>query len=167
MSSGDFSMKTLSVADWRMKIGALMLGMEDRAMLEPAEVKRLVLSRISGGKECRNIGGAKYRIGSQVVHVRFCANPVDTHHAFSFGINPNTLTADWELWICGDKDTYYLLPASLVQAIYKNPNTYIDHTHPEIRVATVDLRKHVLRFGRHLESDVTQCFCSQVPNDVL
>jgi len=67
---------------------------------------------------------------------------------FSYNINPNTLTADFEVWICGEADSYYLFPTSVMKSIYEDPDAYVDKTHPEIRVAEVDMATHSLLFGR-------------------
>jgi len=66
---------------------------------------------------------------------------------YKFNINPNTLSADYELWVCGSADIYYLMPISVMREIYENPNTYTDNTHPEIRVVSVDAYSHFATFA--------------------
>ena len=66
---------------------------------------------------------------------------------YKFNINPNTLSADYELWICGSATSYYLMPIELMREIYNNPNTYIDSMHPEIRVVSVDVNSNNATFA--------------------
>ena len=89
---------------------------------------------------------AKYQIGASIIHVRFCSGITE----FRFNINPNTLSADYELWICGAADQFYLIPIKILQWIYEHPNTYPDHHHPEIRVVSIDITTHQLQFATGL-----------------
>ena len=66
---------------------------------------------------------------------------------YKFNINPNTLSADYELWVCGSASVYYLIPISLMQCIYQNPNTYVDRMHPKIRMVSVDIDSHVVTYA--------------------
>ena len=66
---------------------------------------------------------------------------------YKFNINPNTLSADYELWVCGNASVYYLMPISLMQSIYQNSNTYVDRMHPEIRVVSVDIHTHMVAYA--------------------
>jgi hypothetical protein len=71
------------------------------------EIKKHVYSRIADPLNWFPCGRAKIRIGPHVVHVRFCSTNRNSPHLFKFNINPNTLTADYELWICGDKEYFF------------------------------------------------------------
>lgn len=100
--------------------------------------KKKVLKHLSGDLPVAPTGRAKYRIKDNIVHVRFCSLNRMAPTKFKFNINPNTLCADFELWICGSFDCYYLMPTALLKAIYQNPNTYIDRRHAKIRIVSVD-----------------------------
>jgi len=100
--------------------------------------KKKVLKDLSGDGPITSTGKAKYRIKGNTVHVRFCSTNRVAPAKFKFNINPNTLSADFELWVCGSSDCYYLIPTAFLKAIYDNPNTYIDRHHEEIRVVSVD-----------------------------
>ena len=101
-----------------------------------------VLLSLSNGLSPLSVGRSKFRVGHRVLHVRFCSTDATGSARFKFNINPNTLSADYELWVCGTADRYYLMPVALMRAIYENPNTYVDKAHPEIRVVSVDSRTH-------------------------
>jgi hypothetical protein len=113
--------------------------------------KLLVLEHIARGRAVLPMGDAgrdKYRIGDDVVHGRYRSGPKKGQPAkYSFNINPNTLSADWELWICG-QDGYYLIPITDIKLIYDDPHGYVDRRHPEIRVCDIDLHTHRASFAR-------------------
>ncbi len=109
--------------------------------------KRAALSKVAKGASIVPAGTAKFRVGKWVVHVRYCTPNALTPRKFRFNINPNTLSADYELWVCGRAAVYYLMPISFIQQIYNNPNTYVDYTHPEIRVVSVDAGPHTVTFA--------------------
>jgi hypothetical protein len=109
--------------------------------------KKVALSKISNGAAIVSVGNAKVRIKNLVVHVRFCSRNLSAPGKFKFNINPNTLSADFELWICGSAVIYYLMPLEFMQGIYNNPDTYIDRMHPEIRVVSVDANVHTATYA--------------------
>lgn len=109
--------------------------------------KKAALSKIANGVVIVSAGKAKFRIGNLVVHVRFCSRNLSAPGKFKFNINPNTLSADYELWVCGSAAIYYLMPLEFMQGIYNNPDTYIDSMHPEIRVVSVDANTHTITYA--------------------
>ena len=121
-------------------------------MVAKPELKNRVLQRIASGEAFHFVGKDKCRIGERTVHVRYRSGPKSGGTVFSCNINPNTLTADYEIWICGDAETYYLFPIKLMKDIYDDPATYVDATHPKIRVAEVDTASHRVLFGRNAKS---------------
>ena len=117
-----------------------------------SDAKAEVLKHISDGLPISFIGKAKWRVGTNVVHVRFRSSPKSKGIIFSYNINPNTLTADYEVWICGNSQVYYLFPKLVMNAVYDDPDAYVDYQHPEIRVAEVDTSSHRLLYGRGSKS---------------
>lgn len=111
--------------------------MQERYTVNTPE-KISALIHASRGVRPVSLGSSKYRIEQNTVHVRFCSKDNRRPTKFKYNINPNTLTADFELWVCGDASTYYLMPVSLMQTIYNDSNAYVDRAHPEIRVVSVD-----------------------------
>lgn len=111
------------------------------------QIKESVLGRIANNGVISFMRNAKWRIGPKVIHVRFRSSP-KSGAVFSYNINKNTLTADFELWICCDADTFYLFPSQIMRDIYEDPDAYVDRHHPDIRVAEVDTQVHRLLFGK-------------------
>jgi hypothetical protein len=103
------------------------------------QTKESVLSKIAHGARCSLYGREMYGIGSVQVHTRYCAEGTGK---YKFNINPNTLRADYELWICGGEEDWYLVPMRVIRAMYDHPDAYPDRLHPEIRVVSVDIRDH-------------------------
>ena len=109
--------------------------------------KRAALAIAANGAPVVSKGKAKYRVGSALVHVRFCSENVEAPAKFKFNINPNTLTAEYELWVCGSAAYYYLVPISFIRDIYDDPNTYEDRHHPGIKVVSVDADSHRVTYA--------------------
>lgn len=120
--------------------------------------KFTVLSRIAAGASAQTLGRSMVRIGWWIVHVRFrSAAHTEGGTVYRFGLNPRTLTADLELWICGSADTYYLIPKTIVHRIYNDPSALPDHVHTEIRFAEINARTHKCLCGQHKSIDLSRC----------
>ena len=109
--------------------------------------KLAALANLAAGVRPISLGHSKYRVGQAVVHVRFCSEDRRGSTKYKYNINPNTLSADFELWVCGSASTYYLIPVALMRSIYDDPNTYVDRAHPEIRVVSVDISNHTVTYA--------------------
>jgi len=116
-------------------------------MVSGETIKRSVLERIAKGEPIVSKGKAKYLIRGKIVHVRFCSFDPRDSSRFKFNINPNTLTAEYELWICGDESTFYLIPIGIIRDIYEDPDAYIDRHHPEIRVVSLNTYTNQVTYG--------------------
>jgi hypothetical protein len=86
-------------------------------------------------------------VAGSVIHIRYCSPSSSGNAHFAFNINPNTLTAENELWICGDVETYYLIPTPVLRQVYEHPDTYTDSRHPEIRVVSVDISRDKMTYA--------------------
>jgi hypothetical protein len=112
------------------------------------EIKKRVYSTISGSRNWVPSTKAKIKIGQNIVHVRFCSTNLGSPSKYKFNLNPNTLSADFELWICGDQETYYLIPIEIINDIYADPNTYQDYHHAGIKVVSVDTDSNRVAYAR-------------------
>ena len=102
-------------------------------------IKVAVFNRIAQGETVTRCGREIYRMGEMKVHARYCA-PGSEH--YKFNLNPNTLRADFELWICGSAEHWYLIPIDVIRQMYDHPAAYPDNLHADIRVVTVDAQSH-------------------------
>ena len=109
---------------------------------------KTVLERIANGTTVEYTKKSKVRIGKSIVHFRYCSTKPTARWRFNFNINPNTLSADYELWICGKAAVYYLMPISFIQDIYDNPDTYALRKNPEIRPVSVDTYSHTVTYAK-------------------
>lgn len=115
--------------------------------IESEQIKLSVLGEIGKGINPRRAkGSSNYYIGNTKVHTRFCSTDDLRPQSFKFNINPNTLTADYELWICGGVTLYYLIPTSIMRRIYDDPDAYPDKHHPEIRVVSIDASTNLVSY---------------------
>jgi hypothetical protein len=110
-------------------------------------IKAVVLSTLAGSHGWSPLGKSTVRVGKANVHVRFCSANPRSPSKYKFDINPNTLSADYELWICGDRHTYYLIPIEVIKKMYSDPNAYSDHHHEEIKVVSVDSQSDYVTYA--------------------
>ena len=110
-------------------------------------IKREVLSRLSAGETPLPAGKAKVKLGRSILHVRYCSTDARNTARYKFNINPNSLNSDYELWICGDADRYYLVPNSLIREMYGNPSAYPDRHHADIRVVSLNATTHTVTYA--------------------
>ena len=110
-------------------------------------IKREVLLKVANGKSLLPYGRAKWKIGDKVVHVRFVTSrkPDKTH---AYNVNPTTLTADYELWICSNAKTYYLTPMPIISRMYHHPDSYIDGADVNRRIMSVNTTTHLTLYAR-------------------
>ena len=124
--------------------------------------KEEVLFTIANGRGyqiARSKGPSKWIIGGKfIVHLRFRSSPKADGWTYAYNINPNTLSADFEVWICGSSKIYYLIPMHVLEKIYNDPNTYVDYQHPEIRVIDINTTTHSALYGSG--GDFTSYYCS-------
>ena len=109
--------------------------------------KQAVLNHITAGRPYTPAGKSIVAVGTTKVHVRYVSRPAPASRRYAYNINPNTLRADYELWICGDRDGWYLFPIDVIRGIYGDPAAYTDARHPDLRVASVDVRSDQVTFG--------------------
>ena len=127
-------------------------------------VKKVVLGCIAAGRSRQDTGHAKCLIGGKSLHIRYRAKSEDTPDLYIFNINPNTLTSDYELWICGSEDRYYLIPIGAIRSMYGHPAAYPDRRHPSIRIVTVDVVFHRVMFAAGaVGNDIERYFCTTLP----
>lgn len=129
------------------------------------EIKRKVLNNVVGQREWVYAGRSNVIVDNKVIHVRFRSKDPKCPEKYIYNINPNTLRADFELWICQTEDIYYLFPIDVIRTIYFDLDTHEDKTHPEIRVASINITNHLLKYGRRQSSiDATNCFKATLTN---
>jgi len=119
-------------------------------------IKKAVFHSIAPSATVRETGREMYRIRGSDVHARFCASGFGN---YKFNINPNTLRADYELWICGSDAHWYLIPVGVIRQMYGHPAAYPDKHHAKIRVVTVNVNSHRVGYAaRSITLDLTPYF---------
>lgn len=119
---------------------------------EREEIKRDVLQKISDSALVRSAPKSMFKIGQSLIHIRFCKRNASSPTKYKFNINPNTLRAEFELWICGDSSCFYLMPMSFIKQLYDHPQAYEDYHHPDIKVVSVDIQTNEVMYARGGES---------------
>ena len=113
------------------------------------ESENAVLIKIANGKEHKPHKRNIVSIDGQLIHYRFCTG--SGRNRFPFNISPTTLTAKYEVWICGNANCYYLIPIEVIGEIYKDEDTYKNKAHGQenLRTMTVHTDTNVVKHGRN------------------
>ena len=130
---------------------------------ERDRVRREVLESIAPGSTPLPIRRrrASYRVRGVSLHTRYCRGGKT---GFWFNSNPNSLRADFELWICGNSRHWYLIPGEVLRHMYDAPDAYPDHHHAEICVVAVDVGSHIASYARRaLPLDLSAYFLGVLP----
>jgi hypothetical protein len=112
------------------------------------EIKLKVLSKLGAGTPKKVRGPGMYEVDGQVIHARFCGVIKGRPDRYGFNINPTSLKAPWELWVCGDSAIWYLLPHAEVRRIYDDPDAYVASAMPKHRVVSLETRGNMLAVAR-------------------
>ncbi len=110
-------------------------------------IKINALKLVAPNKPIKYIKNCNFDVDGTIIHTRYKAKP-STGNKFPFNINENTLKADYELWVCGNSKDYYVIPKEIIAEMYFDPTSYPDHTHPDIRIVTIDLSTHAVVYRR-------------------
>jgi hypothetical protein len=92
----------------------------------------------------------KYIARGKRIHAKAVSPATARNGRCPFNINPNALDADYELWICGTADCYYLIPTDIVRLMYIDPDAYVNKEpgQEEIHTVTVLLREHSANYAK-------------------
>lgn len=110
--------------------------------------EQITFNKIANGNSITELGKHKVFICGKDIHYRFKTNPKTNPNRFPFNINPNSLTSQLELFICGNENTYYLVPTEMLKEMYNHPNAYRDKLHPDITIITINISNDTVTYGR-------------------
>lgn len=86
-------------------------------------IKHFVLKKVFGSEKFKPTAAkAIFDLNGVRVHVRHTW--VSVRSNWWFDINPNTLRADFELWLCGYPSLWYLVPVSAIRYMNEAPTAY-------------------------------------------
>jgi hypothetical protein len=117
-------------------------------MAKNDHIKHAVLNKILSGNPWNPIGNSKFDANGRIIHMRYCSPNSAANPKYKFNINPNTLSADYEVWICGAENDYYLIPKDIIEDMYSDSDAYVDSHHPKIRVVSVDKNNDTAMYAK-------------------
>jgi hypothetical protein len=124
-------------------------------------VKTKVINRIANGMPVMSLPRWKYqsdnwyRVDGKLIHTRYISKNSEI-----FGIYASTLErADFEVWICGSEDHYYLIPIEVLRDEY--PSAFSDNRCPDHRLMHVDIYNHHVIYG--LRTELYRYFKAALP----
>lgn len=122
-----------------------------------------VLGRIAPGKYAFNFDRSMYTLDGRIIHTRFCSGG---RYGVMFSLNPASLRADYELWICGHPDYYYLIPQEIIRSMYTHPRAYRDRHNPNARIVRVFEYENIVCYAKMgVKMDIEEFFCATLPED--
>lgn len=110
--------------------------------------EQIIFQKLADGKTIIDIGNHKVKIGDKVVYWRRKGFPQSGSPKFPYNINPNSLSADFALYICGDEQNYFLLPIAFIKMMNSHPNAYPDNRNPGYTIITIDIRDLDVLYAR-------------------
>ena len=113
------------------------------------------LLEVGGGSAWMKKHGTHYLVDGAMIHVRCISETTITGTRCPFNINPSTLEADFELWVCGSPNDYYLIPYPIIRSMYDDPAAYPDKAHKNIYIVNVDLVSDLVFYGCNRMVDAT------------
>jgi hypothetical protein len=121
-----------------------------RTSTNPAasKIKSAVLRRVAGKRAIVKRPYHSYDIGGTRVHVRFSSQRPSAPVTFGFNLNRASLSADFDLWICGSPAIFYLVPRDQIEEMYEHPDAYVDKWHHGIRSVSVHTDVDEVSFAR-------------------
>jgi len=86
-----------------------------------------VLRRISNGYRPIKQGKVTYSINGFSFHLKV---KTGISNDYPFNINDTVLSADYEVYICGDHNLFYIIPIDIIKKVHSDPNAMGDRHHP-------------------------------------
>ncbi len=103
-----------------------------------------VLKKISQGKEYLRFGGVTFIIDNRKYHIKVKTGQLKK---YPFNINPTVLEADFEVYVCGNDNLYYLIPITLIKEMHTDPSAMPDHRYSGYTVIDVHPGKNIIKYG--------------------
>lgn len=120
--------------------------------------KTQVLKRIAGDNHVCQLNRHVWQVGKHRLHIKGKSNA--NSGMYSFNISRSVLKNNFEVWVCGNADLYYLIPIAEIRQMYEHPDAYHDNTHPALTVVTVNPFKNTAMYasdGLSVSLDVYRC----------
>src|SRR5713226_2390949 len=102
------------------------------------------LRRIAGGRATRKTGQVTYEIEGKRFHIKVKTGNL---RKYPFNINDAVLAADYEVYVCGTQDLYYMVPVELIRKMHTDPSAMPDYTHPGLTVVDIYPAENQIIYG--------------------
>jgi hypothetical protein len=113
-------------------------------MKETDQHREKVLAKIATGNNPRKIGGVSYDIAGKTFHIKVVTGK---KKKYPFNINDTVLKADYEVYVCGTSDLFFVVPISIVKMMHEDPNSMPDYTYPGYTVVDVHPMENKIIYG--------------------
>ena len=107
--------------------------------------RKAVLEKIAPHGGYTKNGRVTYKIDGKHYHIRVDGGQLPKYR---FNINPTVLAADYEVYVCGTDDLYYLIPVELIRKMNSDPTAWPDHRNPGYTDIDVYPGDDIIKYGR-------------------
>ncbi len=132
-------------------------------MKETDKHREIVLSALSGGNVTRKIGNVTYEIEGKSYHIKMVTG---NKSKYPFNINNTVLKADFEIYICGSSELYYVIPINVIKMMHEDPAAMPDNTHPGYTVIDVHPNEDKIIYGTHGKSIDISSYRNSILNNI-
>lgn len=92
------------------------------------------MRKIAGGRASKKVSKVTYEVEGKLFHIKVRTGQL---RKYPFNINDAVLAADYEVYVCGTDDLYYMVPVELIKRMHSDPSAMPDHTHPGLTVVDI------------------------------
>lgn len=96
--------------------------------------RKKVLDKIADDDEYRQIGRVSYDIAGKIFHIKVVTGKKKN---YPFNINKTVLKADYEVYVCGTSELFFVIPISIVKKMHEDPNAMPDYRNKDYTVVVV------------------------------
>jgi len=124
-------------------------------MADTDKYREAVLQKIAGNKEFIKAGKVTYTIDGNNYHIKV---KTDDLKKYPFNINNAVLSADFEVYVCGSDELYYVIPNELIKLMHTDPDAMPDHSHPGLTIIDVFPQENKIIYGTGGKAINIECF---------
>jgi hypothetical protein len=88
--------------------------------------RQSVLSKLAGSKSTKKVGRVTHEIEGKRYHIKVKSGSLGK---YPFNINPTVLAADYEVYVCGTDQLYYVLPMGEIEKMHADGNAMPDNAY--------------------------------------
>jgi hypothetical protein len=114
------------------------------SMKHTDKYRESALQKIASGRVYLKIEKVTYEIEGKRFHIKVKTGNLKK---YPFNINDTVLAADYEVYVCGTQDLYYVVPVELIKQMHTEPSAMPDNTHPGLTIIDIYPAEDIIIYG--------------------